>query len=111
MEALRDLKQLVELEILVTPDPWRAPYDVDQIKPLAIELLQASGCHKDCVCNYGCGCAETNECSRCNPPKRLLRLKTCPQSIMEQGSGEISMVPGICLEEIEVSPLRVRSKK
>jgi len=111
MAALSELKEIVELEILVTPSLWDAPCDIEQVKPLAIDLLQASECHKDCTCDYGCGCAETSECSTCNPPKRFLRLKTCPRSFREQGFIGLSIDAGICYEEMEVFPRQVRPKE
>jgi hypothetical protein len=107
MADLRGLKELIELEILVSPArKYPQPYNLDPIKPLAIKILQASECHKDCVCKYECGCAETSECGKCNPPKRCLRIKTCPASF-NQGPRGLFVYGGSCLEEIEVSPQRV----
>jgi len=78
MTILHGLKEIVEFEILDLPVYKSPSYDLDRVKSVAIKILQASKCHKGCVCNYSCGCAKTSECSRCNPPKRFLRVKTCP---------------------------------
>jgi len=110
MEILRGLKEIVELEIFVTPErEAHEPYDISRVGLSAIEILQASECHKNCPCNHECGCAEKNECSSCNPPKRFLRIKTCPRGYKEHDS--LFIIAGTCLEEIEVSPRQVWSKK
>lgn len=75
MGYLRSLKEITELEILLT---HRSFSTLDSIKSMAIQILKASECHKDCVCNHQCGCAETNECHRCRPTKRFLRIGKCP---------------------------------
>jgi len=110
MEYLRGLREITELEILISRERKALqPYDLDLIKSLGIQILQASECHKDCGCNYECGCAETNDCRKCNPPKRFLRVKTCPTGSIVQGSDEVIVDEGSCLEEIDVSPRRVLS--
>lgn len=78
MTYLRGLTQLIELEILTHETPLRENYDLEQIKSTAVEILQASKCHQGCVCNHKCGCAKTNKCYRCKPPKRILRIGKYP---------------------------------
>jgi len=115
MRELRDLKEIIELEILLRGETlrWLRPYDLDPIKALAIQILQASECHKDCVCKHECGCRETNECFnlKCNPPKRFLRVKTCPDSNYCTATKSIRVDEGSCIHNIEVSPRRVLSTK
>lgn len=106
MWSFRRLKEITELEILLTHKPdLNAPYDVDSIKSTAIRILQASECHKTCVCNHECGCAETNVCSKCDPPKRFFRIKTCPgASYCLPGRVEMGgAYEESCVEEVQVS--------
>lgn len=112
MEHLRGLKEITEIEFLIYDhrgDIW--PSWLDLAKPLAINILQESECHKDCICEYECGCAETNECGRCNPPRRFLRVKSYPNTSLDEATGRLLMHSSICLEEIEVAPLRILSPK
>lgn len=110
MAKLRGLKEIVELEIFIQEDIRYAPYNVEMIKPLAIGILQASECHKDCKCDRKCGCAMTSDCKECNPPKRFLRIKASigetwagPQRIIVDGEPRP--------QEIQVSPRRVLPTK
>lgn len=116
MEILRGLKEIVEFEILFDPNrEHRRDYHIGSIKPIAIEILRASECHKDCKCGYKCGCAQTGNCRECNPPKRFLRIKAYPLSHLsasckETGDREAGLQEirtddkGACLEEIQVGP-------
>ena len=110
MEALHGFKEITEFEILLPSktDP-DATQNLDLIKSKAIEILQASECHKDCVCEFKCECTETNDCFKCKPPKRFFRIKTCLSFGGSPCTGAAEEV--ICVEEVEVVPLRVVSKK
>ena len=115
MVHFRELKQIVEFEIIVIENrefAYGVPYPIDLIKDLALQILQASECHKDCLCNYKCECSKTNECSKCHPPKRFLRIKTSHGfSFRFLGPNTHTVTDeGICLE-IQVSPKRIVSTK
>lgn len=109
MVHLSDLKEITELEIFVDLDQNRwgrqGLYDVNQVKPWARNILQASECHQHCVCKHECGCAETGKCDKCNPPKRIFRIKTCPSGLRDRPN-RVVVDEGSCLEEIEVLPQR-----
>ena len=109
MAHLRGLKEITELEILITRDPMDPPEIAyfAQIKTLAEEILRASECYKDCVCKCEFRCTETGECGRCGPPKRFLRVKTLPVGITRPITRIITVDRGSCLEEIEVKPQQV----
>jgi hypothetical protein len=109
MTRLRGLKELIELEIILSHSvSARGNYNLDTIKNTGIQILQASECHKGCVCGYRCECSRTNECYKCKPPKRFFRVKRCPGDSYEAGEG---VQEEQCLEEIQVSPRRIVSRK
>ena len=110
MEELRGFKEIIEFEILVSSakDPGTTQ-NLDLVRSKAIEILQASECHKGCVCEFQCGCTKTNDCFKCKPPKRFFRIKTCLSFGDPPCIGAAEGV--VCLEEIEVAPRRVISKK
>ena len=106
MANLHGLTELVELEIFILR--ISPPSDDPDMADLRIEILQASKCHKDCKCKYECGCTETGDCQKCNPPKRFLRVKWLHSST-RYGLHEVIINEGSLLREVEVSPLRILS--
>ena len=111
MKVLRGLKEVVEFEFLLNDGPGPAiRCHVDKIRQLSIEILQASECHEDCRCEYECGCAETGNCERCNPPKRVLRIITSRWANREIPCRTVTDAAAR-VEEIRVSPERVLSTK
>ena len=108
METFRGLKEIVEFEIIVRADQIQRQHNLQRIKSMAIEILQASECHKDCRCKYECGCAETNDCQDCSPPQRFLRIKS---SSDDATRGPYRIVVEKSYTEIRVSSQRVLSTK
>ena len=107
---LRGLKELTDFEIILIRKP--GTYDLDSIKATAIQILQASECHKICACDRKCGCAKTNECYKCKPPKRFLRIKKCPGATEGfTGVTEGGINEECCVEEIQVLPKGTSSVK
>ena len=107
METFTGLKGIVEFEILIHTRRMVYSDYLESIKSRAIKILQASECHKDCRCKYKCGCAETNNCRECSPPKRFLRIK---ESSGDTARGPQRIVVEKPCQEIEVSPQRVLTK-
>jgi hypothetical protein len=111
MKALRGLERVVEIELLLYEDPELVMhFCVDKIRRMAIKTLQASKCHKDCQCEYECGCAETGDCSHCDPPKRVLRIITARWTNREIPCRTIADAV-TRVEEIRVSPQQVLSTR
>lgn len=102
---IKALKEITELEILLVHDPFtKIPvYKLDPIESMAIEILQASECHKDCVCNRKCGCSKRNECYECKPPKRVLRIKRCPGAKYGNPGPNNGIDGDSCVKVIQVS--------